>query len=161
MRIVHVIGSAVLALSMPLVLGCATDTQDEDEATGSAAEELRSGTNGERCKRSPYDCKLRTTSGQRVLRADGETSWGIDPAWVATHGGSIPVVDGNGDEMGRVRSTSFVLNYGQTRRMKGVTWVMAVSSGLRSAGWVPIDAFIHEASLRDRVVEVNAHGAGL
>ncbi len=36
----------------------------------------------------------------------------------------------------------------------------AVADGI-TVGWVPVDAFLHAASLRTRVGEVNARGAGL
>lgn len=152
--------------------GCAADTEEGDEDTDSTADELaplRPGVNSKGCRRSPYNCALNPDgNGQRVRRADDGETWAIDTKWLASHGfvdekkqPYLPVVDGNGESMGRSKKTELVLNYGQTRRMGSTTYVMALSAGVGSAGWVPIDAFVHADSLRSRVGEVNARGASL
>lgn len=162
----------VAALFSVAAVGCAaqTDVDDEDEQDAeSVSDELRDGINTGGCKRSPYNCHLNPGGSQRVRRADGKETWAIDRAWLAARGlvdpqtkaPVVPVVDGNGDEMGRTKKLSFTLNYGQTRRMNETTYVMAVSTGLGSAGWVPIDAFRASASLRERVGEVNGRGGKL
>ena len=157
-RIPKIVGLFFLA---SIVSGCVADTdgEEEDEDTEEVESELRSGVNGNGCKRSAYNCGLNTDGvGQRVRSASGDESWDVEPAAVAA---GVPVLDGNGDEMGRSKYKAFTLNYGQTRRMNGRTWVFALSTGLKSAGWVPIDVFTAEASLRNRVGEVNARGANL
>jgi hypothetical protein len=160
-----VAGAAMLAT----VSGCAADDAATDDPTadeGSVESEitaLRPGVNSAGCKRSAYNCALDPGGkGQRVYTATGSESWGIDPKWVADHKlGGIPVVDGNGEPMGISKKTSLTLNHGQTRRIGDTTYVMALSSGVGAAGWVPIDAFLHADSLRAAVGEVNAHGVGL
>lgn len=151
--------------------GCAADSSDDggdDESTADELMALRPGVNTDGCLRSPYNCALDPHHSQRVGSATGDESWGIDAEWLASHGfvdeknqPYVPVVDGNGESMGRSRKTEFTLNYGQTRHMGNLTYVMAVSAGVGSAGWVPIDAFVHAASLRSRVGEVDARGANL
>lgn len=155
--------------------GCMTADDLAEEETESSADELsssslRDGVNSNGCKRSPYNCSLRPGgAGQRVTNAAGGQNWAIDEGWLAARGyvdpvtklAVVPVVDGNGDEMGRVRKLTFVLNFGQTRRMKDLTWVYALSAGLKSGGWVPLDAFGARDSLRAHVGEVNARGDNL
>lgn len=151
-----------------LVGGCAAEVTDGEElaATESA---LRSGTNGDGCARSPYNCKLRSTKGQRVLTTTGGNEWNVDAAWLKAKGfvdpasgeAVVPVVDGNGNEMGRTKKKTFIFNYGQTRRMNNVTYVFAMSTGLASPGWVPLEAFVGSSELRANVGEVNARGKNL
>jgi hypothetical protein len=160
-----VAGAAMLTMTS----GCAADTGDEgDPGEGASAVDsaeistLRPGVNSAGCKRSAYNCGLNPGHDQRVYRADGGQTWGVDPKWVADRKlGGVPVVDGNGDLMGISKKTDFTLNHGQTRRIGNTTYVIALSSGLGAAGWVPIDSFLHADSLRAKVGEVNAHGAGL
>lgn len=165
-----VLGLVVTGAAMLAVMsGCAADSTDDGSAAedeGSVESEvtaLRPGVNSAGCKRSAYNCSLDPGGkGQRVYTATGSESWGIDPKWVADHElGGVPVVDGNGDSMGISKKTALTLNHGQTRRIGNTTYVMALSSGVGAAGWVPIDAFLHADSLRARVGEVNAHGEGL
>ena len=151
-------GAGLLAM----MSGCAADTGDdpgdaEDHAAvDSEISALRSGVNSNGCKRSAYNCTLNPGHGQRVYRADGGETWAIDPK-VAT----VRVIDGNGDPMGETKKRELTLNYGQTRRIGNVTWIMTLSSGLGAAGWVPIDAFLHAEPLRAKVGEVNAKGENL
>jgi hypothetical protein len=159
-----VAGAAMLTLTS----GCAADTSDDGDDgadEGSVESEiatLRPGVNSAGCRRSAYNCGLNAGNGQRVYTTDGGESWGVDPKWVADHKlGGVPVVDGNGERMGISKNTSFTLNHGQTRRIGNVTYVMALSSGLSSAGWVPIDSFVHADSIRAKVGEVNAKGDNL
>ncbi len=159
-----VAGAALLTLTS----GCAAETADDGsdgEDEGSVESEiaaLRPGINSAGCRRSAYNCGLNAGNGQRVTTADGSESWGVDPQWVADHKlGGVPVVDGNGERMGVSKNKAFTLNHGQTRRIANVTYVMALSSGLSSAGWVPIDSFVHADSIRARVGEVNAKGENL
>ena len=141
--------------------GCAAEAEDEGtDETGSALSS-RMGVNSAGCKRSAYNCTLNPGHGQRVANAGGGEDWAVAPAYVKAHGGYVTVVDGNGDSMGKSTKPTFTLNYGQTRRMKNTTYVMAVSAGIGAAGWVPIEAFESVDSLRAHVGEVNAHGAGL
>jgi hypothetical protein len=158
-------GAAMVAT----ISGCAAESTDDGSGAGdegaveSDISALRAGVNSAGCKRSAYNCSLNpAASGQRVYTATGSESWGIDPKWVADHKlGGIPVVDGNGESMGISKRTELTLNHGQTRRIGSTTYVMALSSGVGAAGWVPIDSFVHADSLRARVGEVNAHGDGL
>jgi hypothetical protein len=166
----NVLGAMMASVAMlATVSGCAAESGDEGDdgegQEGEVASEIggyRRGVNTTGCKRSAYNCTLNPGKDQRVYRADGGDTWGIEPSWVADRKlPGVPVVDGNGDLMGYSKKASFTLNYGQTRRIGNVTYVMALSSGLASAGWVPIDAFLHADSLRAKVGEVNARGAGL
>jgi hypothetical protein len=154
---------AALAALAPLASACAGADGEDDDGFGSTGEELRAGVNGSGCKRSGYDCSLHPGGGgQRVAAADGSTQWSVSQAWLASRGlTDVPVLDGNGDPMGLSKKRSFVLNYGQTRRLRDATYVMAVSAGVGSAGWVPLDMFTKASELRRRVGEVNAHGSGL
>lgn len=158
-------GATMLAAVSGCVAESGDDDGDDDAAEGEVASEIgsyRAGVNSKGCKRSAYNCTLNPGKDQRVYRADGGDTWGVDPAYVSSKNlAGVPVVDGNGDVMGYSKKTSFTLNYGQTRRIGNTTYVIALSSGLASAGWVPIDAFLHEESLRAKVGEVNAKGAGL
>lgn len=146
--------------------GCAAEAPDEGDESQSAAiaseaSSLRDGVNSKGCRRSAYNCALYPGTGtQRVRRADGGETWGVDPAFLSASKG-VPVLDGNGDLMAMSPKTSFTLNYGQTRRLGNRTYVMALSAGIGSAGWVPVDAFLHAESLRQKVGEVNARGAAL
>lgn len=146
--------------------GCAAEASEEGDegetgAVESEASALRDGVNSKGCRRSAYNCALHPGTGtQRVRRADGGETWGVDPGFLSANKG-VPVLDGNGDLMAMSPKTSFTLNYGQTRRLGNRTYVMALSAGIGSAGWVPIDAFLNAASLRQKVGEVNAHGTGL
>jgi hypothetical protein len=162
------LGLVAAAAMLTMTSGCAADSSDDGagaEETSTDSSEistLRPGINSAGCKRSAYNCGLNPGHDQRVYRADGGQSWAVDPSWVATHGlGGVPVVDGNGDLMGISKKTDFTLNYGQTRRMGNTTYVIALSSGLGAAGWVPIDSFQHVQSLRAQVGEVNARGERL
>lgn len=158
-------GAAMLAT----ISGCAADTADDGSADGddegsieSEIATLRPGVNSSGCRRSAYNCGLNAGNGQRVYRADGGETWGVDPTWVTDKKlGGVPVVDGNGDLMGISKNKEFVLNHGQTRRIGNTTYVMALSTGLGAAGWIPIDSFLHAESLRAKVGEVNAKGDNL
>jgi hypothetical protein len=168
-----VLGFLVTSAAMGVsVSGCAAEVEDEEatDDTESEISTLRDGVNSNGCKRSAYNCQLHPGAGsQRVVRSDGKDDWAVDPKWLTDNGfvdpttkkPRVPVLDGNGDLMALSAKTEFTLNYGQTRRMNNRTWVMALSAGVGSAGWIPIDAFQHAASLRAKVGEVNAHGAGL
>ena len=160
----------VLATGLALA-GCAAEEADDDgEATGEAtADALRSGVNSAGCKRSPYNCALNPSGdGQRVEKSGGN-DWAVDPAWLAKNGfvdpatkaPVVPVKDGDGKELGRTTKTSFTLNHGQVRTFAGKEHVIALSTGLAAAGWVPIDAFKSAATLRGRVGSVTARGGNL
>jgi hypothetical protein len=73
----------------------------------------------------------------------------------------VPVLDGNGEEMGRTKRLEFTFNYGQTRRFGNITYAYVVSSGLKSAGWVPLDGLLNADSFRQKVGDVDAKGANL
>ena len=167
-----------IGLGLTTFVGCAADTGDEDdgsdeeatEAVDSEISSLRPGVNSKGCKRSAYNCSLNPGAGtQRVRRADGKETWGVETARLVARGyidpatakPAVPVHDGNGERMGFSSKTSFTLNFGQTRRMNDVTYVYGLSTGIGSAGWIPIDVFLHEGSLRDKVGEVNARGGDL
>ncbi|MBX3229390.1 MAG: hypothetical protein KIT84_17770 [Labilithrix sp.] len=131
------------------------ELEPEAEPEGEASEMITRGENGETCKRSRYNCSLRA-GGQRVRRADGGETWAVDPAK-----SPVPVVDGNGEEMGRSTFSKFTLNYGQSRRIDGVRYVYALSTGLASGGWVPIDAFADREALAKAIGKMDAKGANL
>lgn len=164
------LGASLVGLASFLSAGCAADTDEEEERSESASEELRSGVNSNGCKRSAYNCGLNPDGkGQRVRRADGEETWNMNPAWLVSKGyvnpitkkPVVPVLDGDGEEMGRTEKLGFTFNYGQTRRFGNMTYAYVLSSGLKSAGWVPIDGLQHAASFRSKVGEVDAKGDNL
>jgi hypothetical protein len=161
------VGGLVVVLAATALGGCAAQAADEDPERASEAA-LRDGINSRGCLRSPYNCVLHPGGqGQRVVHPDGGTTWAVDRSWLAVHGfvasgrSYLPVVDGNGESMGHSAKTELTLNYGQTRHMEGLTYVMALNAGVGAAGWVPIDAFADRAELRRRVGEVNALGEHL
>lgn len=168
MRLARLAFASLLALSAIVHSGCVADAEEEE--ADSTSDELRAGVNSSGCKRSPYNCALNPNgAGQRVRRADGEEEWSFDPKWLAARGyvdpatkqPVVPVLDGNGEEMGRTKKLAFTFNHGQTRRFGGMTYALVLSSGLKSAGWVPIDGLLHAGSFRAKVGEVNARGANL
>lgn len=140
------------ALPLVFVVGCASVEEEEPAGTTTSDITAREGTNGASCKRSAYNCSLRA-GAQRVETSDGGESWKVDPAVK-----SVPVVDGNGDEMGRSTYSKFTLNYGQSRTMNGVRYVYALSTGLGSGGWVPLDAFGGREAIAKLVGDVDAKG---
>lgn len=169
MKLSQLAFASFVGLSLLGVAGCAADT-GEEEAEASTSDELRAGVNSNGCKRSAYNCGLHPDGvGQRVRRADGEEEWAFDAKWLAGRGyvdpatkqPVVPVLDGNGDEMGRTKKLGFTFNYGQTRRFGNLTYGLVLSSGLKSAGWVPIDGLVHAESFRAKVGEVNAKGKDL
>ena len=170
------LGTAAAAAVLVTISGCAADTNDDPtgdgdtESTESDVTALRPGVNSQGCQRSAYNCALHPGTGtQRVRRADGSETWSVDPKWLSDHAfvdpttkkPATPVLDGNCELMAFSKNGSFTLNYGQTRRMGNLTYVMALSAGIGSAGWIPLDAFQQADSLRAAVGEVNAHGVGL
>jgi hypothetical protein len=143
----------VLALVAASVIGCApgdADIEESDDAE-TESEALSSGVNGGACLKSPYNCKLRVSGGNRVENAQGGL-WSVD---------DDDVVDGNGDLMGVSTWDHLRFNYGQTRHIGGRTYAFAMSTNQKSSGWFPLDAVASEDILRDRIGEVNAKGAGL
>ena len=146
---------SLLLMAAPLS-GCIAAT--EDDVDGDAEEviendeaALEPGVNGGACVASPYNCKLRV-SGGNVVDNSKEGLWAVEDA---------PVVDGNGDMMGMNTRDHLRFNHGQTRRMNDTTYVFARSTSVGSTGWFPIDKVLGEQSLREKVGEVNAKGAGL
>jgi hypothetical protein len=173
----NLLGLAAATLMLATISGCAADTSDDGsadegdtDATESEVSALRAGVNSKGCRRSAYNCALHPGTGtQRVRRADGSETWSVDPQWLSDHSlvdpatkkPGVPVLDGNGELMAYSPRSSFTLNYGQTRRLGNLTYVMALSAGIGSAGWIPLDAFQNAGALRAAVGEVNAHGTGL
>jgi hypothetical protein len=146
--------SALLPLSFltTLAMACAPgDSLPSEESSSENTDALSSGVNGAACVASPYNCKLRENGGNAVDNAQGGL-WAVEPD---------DVVDGDGHVMGKSSFAHLRFNYGQTRRMNDRTYVYARSTSVGSSGWFPIDKVVSESALRDRVGEVNAHGAGL
>lgn len=151
---------AALALLGLLAVGCAApQDESEDEGSTESAESARSGVNGDSCKRSPYNCSLHP-GDQRVSSTTGSDKFAVDPKYSAAHKG-VPVVDGNGGALGNSTFTSFTMNYGQHRTIQGTEYVYAMSTGLGSSGWVPLDAFVSSAALLKDAGTVTAHGSAL
>jgi len=134
-------------------IGCAPPgpEQNDSDETESSDDALSSGINGSACIASPYNCKLRASGGNRVQNAQGGL-WAVE---------DDDVVDGNGDLMGVSTWDHLRFNYGQTRHINGRSYAFAMSTNQLSSGWFPLDAVTSEDTLRDRIGEVNAHGAGL
>ncbi len=166
---------ALLAISSCGPATFETDAADALDSTEAELTALRRGVNSTACRRSPYNCQLHPgAGGQRVTGlpsapTSSAPAWPINPSWLTSRGyvtpGTgrpyVPVVDGHGELIGPTSKMAFVLNYGQTRHMGALTYVFALDTGLRIPGWVPVDAFLDAALIRQRVGEVNAHGAGL
>lgn len=143
----------IFALLATAIIGCAPgdpEIEEADEAE-TEADALTAGVNGGACLKSPYNCKLRVTGGNRVENAQGGL-WGVEDG---------NVVDGNGDIMGFSTWDHLRFNYGQTRHINGRTYAFAMATNQGSSGWFPLDAVKSEDILRDRIGEVNAKGAGL
>lgn len=152
---------ALLALSS--LVGCVAAGDEDFEDGGDSAEEsvdssedglnkaVFAGKNGERCMESAFNCALRPKGGNEIVPPSGEL-WEVDQ--------NEPVRDGHGDVMIMNTTNHLRFNYGQTRHMKGRTYVYARSTSNGSSGWFPIDAVKKENSLRKRVGEVNARDTG-
>ncbi len=128
----------------------AADTDGEDDRAGSG---LFEGVNGNACLVSPYNCKLRVSGGNRVLRNDGGTDWG-------TYTG-VPVRDGDGNVVATSTKTKVAFNYGQTRVFDSEPYAMAMSTSNSSAGWMPISSIKGQESFENKVGHVSAKSAGL
>lgn len=150
----------VLGIVMGLALsgwGCAPESPDaddpaDDEAPAEDAEALTSGINGGACARSPYNCKLRVSGGNRVKTNAGSEKWGVFDG---------PVLDGHGDLMVESGWDHLRFQYGQTRHINGRTYAFVMTSPNSSSGWFPLDRVKGEDSLRKKIGEVNAKAAGL
>lgn len=136
--------------------GCAPESPDvddpADEASAEDADALTSGVNGGACARSPYNCKLRVSGGNRVQTNAGSEKWGVFDG---------PVLDGHGDVMVESGWDHLRFNYGQTRSIGGRTYAFVMASANRSSGWFPLDRVKGEDSLRNKIGEVNARASGL
>lgn len=134
-------------LLLVFLAACASSSGDDDDSDISTQDDaLTPGVNGGACKYSPYNCKLRVNGDNPV---DGPAD-----GWTVKDG---PVVDGNGDLIGKNTRDHLDFNYGQDRRIGNRTYVMARSTSTMSAGWFPIDLVASEGVLRSRLGEVNAH----
>lgn len=139
--------------------GCAPvgpdDDVDEQEASASDEDAVKTyaGVNGGSCYASPYNCKLRNDGGNRIAHTDGSVEWGVNAG--------VDILDGNGDVMFGSKSTELKFNYGQKRKFGGKSYVFAMSTSNKSAGWFPLDAVKSKDVLASRVGEATAHRAGL
>jgi hypothetical protein len=152
---------AVLS-TLGLLVACSAPTEDlESEEQGETESALgsRAGTNGQSCKRSPYNCSLHP-GGQRVMTPGGRETWGVSSRFLASNQG-VPVVDGNGDPLGLSPKTELTFNYGQTRIMNGKRYAYAMSTGLGSSGWVEISAIGASDSFEKAVGNMDAKGDDL
>lgn len=109
---------------------------------------LSAGVNGVACAASPYNCKFRSTGGNRVLDAGGDESWAVRT------GASIR--DGDGAVLSTQTGGTLVFNWGQTRLLAGKAHALALATSNRSAGWYPIDHIVAEASFRAHNGNVDA-----
>lgn len=116
---------------------------------------LFAGVNGDACAESPYNCKLRSSGGNRVTTNDTTDN----DAWGLVTG--VPVRDGNGDVLAVSDKTSGSFNYGQTRTFAGETYAFAVSTTNGSAGWMPLSSIKGQDSFASKVGHVSALGADL
>ncbi len=152
-RAQHWVGIVALALAGA---GCAPESPDpgdaDDEETAEDADALSSGINGGACARSPYNCKLRVSGGNRVETSAGSELWGVFDG---------PVLDGNGDVMVDSTWDHLRFQYGQTRHIDGRTYAFVMASPNSSSGWFPLDRAKGEESLRAKIGEVNARASGL
>jgi hypothetical protein len=150
----------ILLTSLIGIAGCASETEEVADSTSG---DLKAGVNSGGCKRSAYNCSLNPGAGdQRVKAPDGSDSWHVSEAWLKARGlAAVPVGDGNGKPIGFSTQRTFTLNHGQVRHFGGESWVMALSSGLGSAGWIPLGMFEDAPELAKRVGDATAHGSGL
>lgn len=135
------------------------DLVEEEEAT-SADEAVKTypGVNGGSCYASDYNCKLRNEGGNRIAHVDGTVEWGVS---TTVQGGGVNILDGNGDVMFASKSSELKFNYGQKRTFGGKSYVFAMSTSNRSAGWFPLDAVKSKDTLESRIGDATAHRAGL
>ncbi len=131
--------------------GEASEGEDEESDAVTDADALTSGVNGGACTKSPYNCKLRVSGGNRVQNSQ-DGLWGVE---------DDEVLDGNGNLMVDSTWDHLRFNYGQTRRIGDRTYAFAMATSNGSSGWFPLDAVKSEGILRDRIGEVNAKAAGL
>lgn len=117
--------------------------------------------NGKRCIKSIYNCALSDVkgNGQRLVSSDESISWKVKSEFLKTSG--LLVYDGNGDPIGKSSYNNFVLNKGQIRVINEQEMVFAISTGLGSAGWVPIHYFDDSAKIKLLIVPRNANGDAL
>lgn len=147
----------VVAMGL-LGMGCAPEGhdadewEDDEEEVTDNADSLTAGVNGGACAHSPYNCKLRVSGGNRVKTNAGSEKWGVADG---------PVLDGQGDVMVESGWDHLRFNYGQTRHINGRTYGFVMASPNASSGWFPLDKVLGEDSLRNKMGEVNAKGAGL
>jgi len=148
----RVAGLAVVALTLS---GCGASPGELDDDTDSleAAVHLRAGVNGGACYLSDYNCKLRTSGGNRIKHKDGSMDWGIEP--------NAAVLDGNGDVLGIETGSSLKFNYGQERVFGGKHYVYAMTTSNHSSGWFPLASVKSADVLASRVGHAVGHRAGL
>lgn len=126
---------------------------DDDEAE--LAPRFFKGVNGDACAESPYNCKLRVSGGNRVLTNDPDD----DNSWAIAAG--VPIRDGNGTIVGTNSKGRTTFNYGQLRTFAGESYVFAVSTSNKSAGWMPLSSISGKTSFESKLGKVSALGSGL
>ncbi len=118
------------------------------DGQGIAGSRYQAGVNGGACVESPYNCKLRVKGGNRVETGAGVELWAV--------GSGRSVRDGDGDPMIASSFEHLRFNFGQKRLLAGKVHVLAMATSNNSAGWFPIDEVRAEASLRERLGDVDA-----
>ena len=151
-RIAALFLSTVVLGPLACVASTGGGTEGEDERD---TESLTAGINGGACAKSPYNCKLRVSGGNRVETNDpkDDNEWHLDLG--------VPVRNGNGDVVATNDKSSTTFNFGQLRDFGGVTYAFAVSTTNGSAGWMPLAAIHGHDSFAAKVSHVSAHAAGL
>lgn len=130
---------AFVALALvPLVTGCAADTEEDadDEIVEANEAELNKG-----CVKSNFNCTLPdhaydNVDRNRFFTQTGKIKWSVAANTVA--------VDGRGEPLGRVIS-QIEINYGQRKKINGVNHVYGFRMTL--AGGVPASAFVPESAV--------------
>lgn len=145
-------------VSSSFLAACGGELSDDTPiAEGTLATRLQplfAGVNGEICTESPYNCRLRDGNNRVVTDApDDDNKWGL------LKGG--PVRDGNGGLLIYSTMDSTTFNYGQSRIFDGETYVFAVATSNRSAGWMPLSSIKGKDSFERKVDHISAKGAGL
>ena len=151
-RIAALFLSTIVLGPLACVASSGDDTEGESERD---TESLSPGVNGGACTKSPYNCKLRVSGGNRVETNDPKDQ----NEWHLTLG--VPVRNGNGDVVATNDKASTTFNFGQLRDFDGVTYAFAVTTSNGSAGWMPLSSIAGHDSFAAKVSHVSAHAAGL
>lgn len=134
--------SLVAAVAL-LLVGCvAPEMETEHEASEMTTSELNPG-----CVESNFNCKLPDHAfdekdRNRFFTPDGNIKWKIKPGTTA--------LDGQGNVVGAVTSSTIEINYGQRKSIKGAPHVFGfrftITGDVPASAWIPEAAVVGDTS---------------